>query len=239
MLHRALEQLGKAWYRPRALSIFRDDTDLAVNPELWPKIESSMTDSECVLLLACPEAAGSAGVDGELRHWVDVLKRDPKKVLIALTGGRLVWDEDARDFNWSQTTALPAALQQYFRDGPEPLWADFSAHAVHGSPRIEDAAFRSAALKIAAALHGVTPRDLDSEDLRQHRKTIRTFLAFLAGLAALLLLAIVLFVDARNQRNEADRQRNEADRRARVAQSRALAVQAMDRATSSSTSRCS
>jgi WD40 repeat protein len=222
LLHRALEQLGKPWYKRRSLSIFRDDTDLAVSPQLWPKIESSMTDCEYVLLLACPEAAASAGVNRELRHWVEVLKRDPKNVLIAVTGGRLVWDEESRDFDWSQTTAVPPALQRNFRGGPEPLWADFSRRELDGPQRMEDAAFRAAALKIAAALHGMAPRDLDSEDLRQHRTTIRTFGAFVAGLVILLVAAVLLFVDARNQRNE-------ADRRARIAQSRALAIQAMDR----------
>jgi hypothetical protein len=33
-LESALERFAKPWYRLRAISVFRDDTDLAVNPRL-------------------------------------------------------------------------------------------------------------------------------------------------------------------------------------------------------------
>ena len=35
----ALHGLGRAWYKLRALSIFRDKTSLSADPGLWPAIE--------------------------------------------------------------------------------------------------------------------------------------------------------------------------------------------------------
>jgi WD40 repeat protein len=222
LLQSALERIGKPWYRLRALRIFRDDTDLAANPQLWPHIEASLGSSEFLLLLACPEAAASTGVEREIVHWTEVLKRDPKRILLAVTGGQLAWDEKAHDFDWSRSTAVPPALQRHLRGSDEPLWADFSRCRIRSAREADDPPFRMAAVKVAAALHGLAPRELDSEDLRQHRRTIRTFGAFVAGLVLLLAATVFLFAEAR-------RERNEANRRARVAQSRALAVQAMDR----------
>lgn len=222
VLHSAIEQLGKPWYRRRALNVFRDDTDLAVNPELWPTIERALNESEYFLLLACPESAVSEGVRREVNHWINILKRDSRKVLIAVTGGKLVWNEHEQDFDWSETTPLPVEFKGYFLGHPEPLWADFCDCKSEDRLRADDATFRRAAVKVAAGLHRVAPRDLESADLREHKIRIRIFSALVVSLSVLLVMAVLLFLDAR-------RQRQEAERRARVAQSRALAVQAMDR----------
>lgn len=220
LLQGALERLGKPWYRRHALAVFRDDTDLAIDPQLWPRIEAGLAESEFLLLLANPVSAASAGVRREVRYWTEVLNRDSRNVLIALTGGEIVWDETSADFDWARTR-LPEEMKSWFIGKPEPLWADFRECT---SPRTtaEDVVFREPALKVAAALHGVRPRDLESADLREHRRTIRTFAALVVTLIALLAVIGLLYLDVRYQRNE-------AEQRARIATSRALAVQAMDR----------
>ena len=38
-LQSVVQKLGKAWYRRRALRLFRDDTSLSATPHLWPSIE--------------------------------------------------------------------------------------------------------------------------------------------------------------------------------------------------------
>ena len=55
-LQRALQTLGKPWYRRRALRVFRDDTSLSATPHLWPTIEQALGQSRFLLLLASPEA---------------------------------------------------------------------------------------------------------------------------------------------------------------------------------------
>ena len=44
-LQRGLHKLGKAWYRKRALRVFRDKTSLSANPALWPSIERALSES--------------------------------------------------------------------------------------------------------------------------------------------------------------------------------------------------
>ena len=49
-LQRGLQQLAKPWSRRQALSIFRDDTGLSVNPALWSSVtvrSTSRSTSSC------------------------------------------------------------------------------------------------------------------------------------------------------------------------------------------------
>src|SRR6266511_306145 len=60
-LQEGLQSLGKAWYRRRALRVFRDKTSLTAAPELWPSIERHLAECRAFILLASPEAALSPG----------------------------------------------------------------------------------------------------------------------------------------------------------------------------------
>jgi hypothetical protein len=81
-LQRVLEKLAKPWYRRRAIDLFRDETDLAVNPELWPRIVEAMDSSEYLLLLASSKAAQSHWVAKEVEYWRS--NRDSAKLVVAL-----------------------------------------------------------------------------------------------------------------------------------------------------------
>ena len=58
-LQSVVQKLGKAWYRRRALRLFRDDASLTATPHLWPSIEQALSRSRFLILLASPEAAAS------------------------------------------------------------------------------------------------------------------------------------------------------------------------------------
>ena len=58
-LQTVVQKLGKAWYRRRALRVFRDDTSLSATPQLWPSIEQALGKSRYFVLLASAEAAAS------------------------------------------------------------------------------------------------------------------------------------------------------------------------------------
>ena len=49
-LQRAVQRLGKPWYRRRALRVFRDDTSLSATPHLWPTIERALGESRYFIL---------------------------------------------------------------------------------------------------------------------------------------------------------------------------------------------
>ena len=61
-----LHHFAKGWYQLRAIRVFRDKTNLSVNPGLWGAIEQALNSSEYFLLLASPRAAQSAWVQREV-----------------------------------------------------------------------------------------------------------------------------------------------------------------------------
>jgi WD40 repeat protein len=77
--------------------------------------------------------------------------------------------------------------------------------------------FRDAVADVASAVRGIPKDELESEEVRQHRRTLRT--AWTAGIALLLLgvAATVAAVIAIDQSNEAGDQRDEAQRQAEIA----------------------
>ncbi|MGB7846299.1 MAG: TIR domain-containing protein, partial [Candidatus Acidiferrum sp.] len=169
-LQSSLSRFAKPWYRLRTMRIFRDETSLSANPALWHSIELALGESEYFLLLACPASAKSHWVQQEIRWWLE--NRSIEKLLIVLTDGVIAWDRNLQEFDWAKTTALPACLKGAFPS--EPLFADFRAAKATGKYRDSDGTYRAALLDVAAPLLGRAKDDLDSEDLRLHRKAQRT-----------------------------------------------------------------
>lgn len=212
-LQRHLHRLGRRWYRPAALRVFRDDTSLTASPDLWAAIERALAASRTLVLLAGPAAAASPWVERELAWWQE--HRSPDSLFIVVTGGEVAWDAEAGDFDWERTTALPPRLRGWF--GAEPLWVDLRGHH-------EKAELRSDAATVAAAVHGVPKDRLLSDDLQRQRQLVTV-------LSTLLVVALVAAGTAVWQRGVAIGERDRADQQARVAISRALAAEAENRST--------
>jgi hypothetical protein len=179
-LQRAVQTLGKPWYRRRALRVFRDDTSLSATPHLWPTIEQALGESRYLILLASPEAASSHWVGKEIAWWLEHKSADT--LLIAVTDGTLTWDNTINDFVPSATTPLPPALKDRF--AAEPKWVDLTAYR-DGVDK-HDARFTELAADFAAAIRGMPKEDLLSQEVRQQRKALAS--AWSAA-GALLILA--------------------------------------------------
>jgi TIR domain len=119
-LQSALHSFTKPWYKLRALHIFRDQTNLAVNPALWSSIREAIDQSLFFILLASPEAAASPWVAKEAEYWIG--RNGTARVLIVLTGGTLKWDHLAASFTAEPSNALPPGLLHAFPE--EPLFLD-------------------------------------------------------------------------------------------------------------------
>ncbi|MFD5828282.1 toll/interleukin-1 receptor domain-containing protein [Lentzea sp. NPDC060358] len=210
-LQRSLHRIGRPWHRARALRVFRDDVSLAASPDLWSSIQGALLASRTFVLLACPSSASSAWVGREVALWRE--RKSRETFLIVVTGGEVVWDEAAGDFDWERTTALPAALAGWFP--AEPLWVD-----LRESGRLRGDEFRSAAATVAAGVHGVAKDSLISEDSRQLRRLVSV-------LAGLLSLALVAGGVAVWQQRVAVAERDRATAQARLALSRALSGEAL------------
>jgi WD40 repeat protein len=183
-LQSALHRFAKPWYKLRAVHIFRDQTNLAVNPALWSSIRDALDQSSFFILIASPEAAASQWVAQEADYWIH--KNGPSHMLIVLTGGTLQWNRSEGCFTPESTSALPAALLRSFPEEPlfiDLRWArDSGVRLSMGEPR-----FHEAVLQLASTLHNRPKDELDGEDVRMRR---RARLTAASGLMALLLIAL-------------------------------------------------
>ncbi len=151
----ALQRFGRPWHAQAVVPIFRDATNLSATPELWPKIQEALGDSEFFLLLASEESARSKWVTREIQYWYQ--HRDRPQLLLLLAGGQAYWDDQSRDFDFKRTTALPKAISKMY--STEPLYADFrdikSEHYNLSHP-----GFCDKIATVAATLHGKSKDEL-------------------------------------------------------------------------------
>ncbi|WP_185921904.1 TIR domain-containing protein [Streptomyces sp. WAC06614] len=210
------------WLRRPGLKVFRDTTSLGASSDLGSSITTALAGARYFVYLASPEAAASKWVRQEIAYWRRNHGLD--HFLIALSDGRIVWDDAARDFDWQQTNAIPQELSWAF--AAEPLWVDLRPYRAcdPGDRSMSPGAdFRDRVASLAAPLHGRTKDALDSEDLRLQRKAIRVLRGGVAVLSATTLIAAGAGVFAWQQRGE-------ALARARTSAAQALAARALESA---------
>lgn len=200
-LQSLLETLGKPWYRRRSLSVFRDDACLAAAP-LWPAIENALSHSRYLLLLASPQAAESQWVAREVEYWL--ANKSVDTILIAVTSGRLEWDDGRGDFVWGPFTPLPETLRGRFRS--EPKWVELHGMR-HRSPR-HSRRFADMSATLAAAVHGVSKDVLLSREVWLQRRALMLATVTAATLLVLGLTAAWYWREAVDANEVAIQQRN-------------------------------
>jgi tetratricopeptide (TPR) repeat protein len=183
-LQSVIQRIGKPWYSRRSVRVFRDDTSLSATPHLWPAIETALSQSRFLILLASPESAASKWVNREVAYWLG--QRSIDTLLIGLTDGELVWDEASGDFRQHPDRPLPPLLAGRFP--VEPKWVDLRAYRDRADRR--STSFIELGAEFAAAVRGMPKEDLLSEEVHQQRRaltlalTAATLLFLFAGLAA-------------------------------------------------------
>jgi TIR domain-containing protein len=190
-LQRVLSRLGKPWYQPRGLRIFRDKTTLSATPHLWPAIAGALDDADYFILMASPDAAESRWVQQEIAHWLNptapaqtVAPAD--RILIVLTDGAIVWSDEEQDFDWRRTNALPPGLRKVFKS--EPLYVDLTWARSAKESAAQDPRLLDSVAKLAGAIRGVKPDEIVGEDVRQHRNMKRSA-ATAVGVVLLMMIA--------------------------------------------------
>jgi WD40 repeat protein len=213
-LQAGLQRLAKPWFRLPVIKIFRDQTSLSANPALWSEIERNLDASEYFVLMASDVAARSVWVQRELAWWM--ANRPIERVLIVVTDGEIRWNSDTTDFDWPVTTCLPMNLKGSFRE--EPLYVDMRWAHGRNDLSLRHAQFRAGILNLAAPLHGRPKDELDSEDIRQHRRLRAASWSAVGAIAVLAMGAtIAAFIAVQNA--------NRAVRNAITAISRQYAVE--------------
>lgn len=213
-LQAGLQQFARPWLRLRAIRVFRDQTGLAVTPDLWRAIATAMDAAEYFVLLASPQAAQSYWVDQEVQHWLSQPRAH--RLLIVVTDGNLQWDAAAGAPDESRTDVLPPSLRHRAR---EPLWLDLRWARAAEDLSLQNPMWRDAIASLSSTIRGIPKDQLIGEDVRQHARAVRFRRGALAGLAG---LAVALGIAAA----VAFQQRDLAREQARIAQARQLAAQA-------------
>jgi WD40 repeat protein len=205
-LQNCLQRFARPWIRPWAIRVFRDQTDLGLNPDLWASVEDALSESQYFLLLASPEAAASKWVSREVQYWLS--NRESATLLLILTSGELTWDISAGDFDWSASTALPQTLKHAFHEQPRHLdlrWAKAEDHLSLNHGR-----FRDSIAEIAATLHGKSKAEMESEGVRQAHRARRMAIGAVVGLTSLALSTALAAMLALNRAKIAEERRIEA-----------------------------
>ena len=205
-LQAGLQRFAKPWWQRRALRMFRDESSLSANPHLWSSITEALDDSEWFVLLLSPDAAVSPWVNQEIEYWK--AHKDSSRILPVLTDGSFDWDGDVVG------DAVPDQLRGVFVE--EPRWVDLRFAKDEEQLDLKDPRFADAVADIASALRGVPKDELASEEVKQHRRTVRTAWGAAALVGVLALAAVVFGIQSANNARlaeaEAVRANEAADR---------------------------
>ena len=217
-LQAGLQRFAKPWWKRRALRVFRDEASLSANPHLWSSIVEAMQGSDWFVLLLSPDAAASEWVNREVEYWLEY--KDPNRIIPVVTDGDFAWGEKDID---PVADSAPPALYGAFAD--EPRWVDLRFARTAEQLDLNNASFRAAVADIASAIRGIPKDELESEEVRQHRRTRRTVAAAVVALLFLAvaatgaaLLAIDRGNEATSQRLTAEQNAAEADAQRQVAE---------------------
>jgi WD40 repeat protein len=215
-LQRGLHRFAKPLFRLRAIRVFRDETTLAMTPQLWPEIESALRGSQFLILLADPLSAGSKWVHQEIATWIGM--RRGKGILIVWTGGDLVWDDANHEFDWDHTNALPRLLAGVF-EGNQPLYLDlrWAKEQVHFSRK--HPSFAAGLAQLSAAIRERELDEIFGDDVREQRRALKLLWSGVTSLVLLTTFAGWQWLREFEARQEAQRQ-------TRIAVSRELATAA-------------
>lgn len=172
-----LRRFARPWYRVTAMDVFRDDTNLAANPQLWDEVKKAIECSDYFILLASPAAARSRWVEREVAHRLARWGSD--SLLIGLVDGRVRWDSASGSFNRADTDALPPSLKTARL--PEPLYANFSWVKSGKEQSLRNTRFATEIARLVSTISGQPLDKLIGEHIRQRRRM--KAVAFLATLA--------------------------------------------------------
>jgi WD40 repeat protein len=222
-LQKALGRFGRAWYQRAAFRIFRDETNLSLNPGLWTSIEKALSESEYFLLLCSPDAAQSKWVSREVDYWIR--HSSSQKLLLVLTDGQVIWDPATADFDWSQTT-LPQNLSKAYPE--EPLYMDLRWARTAENLSLMKPRFRDQIADILATLTDRPKDELIGEDVRVQRKARRLAWFISLLLSALTVIAVTAAIWAFHERELAQEQTKLALARQLAARSELLRIQNPD-----------
>ena len=190
----ALQRIAKPLFKMYAIKVFRDQTNMVLSPNLWYTIENALAESEYFLYLASPQAADSEWVQKEIQYWVKNKPLD--KLIIALTDGDIVWDDDGNEFDWENSNSMPFVFNGVYEGIPH--FADFRLIKKEKNFTLNNPLFKREALLVASTIHNKSFAEISEEDEQSYKK-IHRYRYIAIAVFALLLAGMSWFAWKSNQ----------------------------------------
>ena len=204
ILSQQLRSYAKPLFSP-PLSIFRDEDLLVPGGELPKIIRHALADSEYLILLASPSAAKSTWVQDEVFTWCSELGRSDRLIIVLLEGSISI-HTSSKKVDWLNSDALPSCLNTFVTE--VPLYVDLSRLTKPEELDCGNPIFKAAVNNISARIRGVTPYELISEEIAQHKRYIRLRTFFVSALIFFLGIAVMAVIYANVQKEEQERATN-------------------------------
>lgn len=187
----------RPWYKARAKTIFRDLSCLPAGSSLEAELFDRLDQSDHLVVLICPDAAISRGMEKEAAHWFSVPRSG--HVLIVVTGGDCRTWEALREL-------LPPSLKANLIQEPLLVLLQDRRHQILTDPEgVREELIEDLRQLILRLYPGRTWGELRGEERRNRRNALG-----LMGAVVALLLAITFL--ARTQQLRAERGEAEAQR---------------------------
>ena len=193
VIHRFL----RPWYKVRAKTVFRDLSCLPAGSSLNNEIFSRLDRSLHLVVLACPEASKSRGMQVEAHYWFSRPERKGEVLIIVTDGLQQQLRPDNRgEDSWAiiRDHLLPEALRLRFAAN-EPLWVSIEARRNSLLAKPKNEAARGLLIEelkqIFLRLYpGTTWEELHGEERAQRRRAMR----LVGAISSVFLVASLLIL---------------------------------------------
>jgi hypothetical protein len=210
VIQSTIQNFLRPWYKTRAKTIFRDLSCLPAGSSLERELLVRLDRSHHLIVLACPEAALSRGMELEIRHWCS-RDRDGQILVIVTRGDCKSWDDVRKHL-------LPPTARDRLR--AEPLWVsiEHQRSAIQANPN--DPSVRGQLVEVLRQVLLRFYPTYNWEELCGQERFLRR--RVLGLMSAIVLLLLFLSAAAVGFAWYADRQRRIAESRQGVAESQQL-----------------
>ena len=191
-LERALKRYAKPLLKP-PIKIFRDEKHMVPGEGLSQLIRNGLDNSEYLLFLAEKQAAQSKWCESELDYWCNTLKRKERLIIIHI-GDQIVLDQENDRIDWQNTNALPAILRPILNT--IPLYSDLSWVEKDQDTDLENIRYKSLINAIIAKFRGLTPEQINDEEVRVYRRNTRLRNGAITVLVILLVISVIATIVA-------------------------------------------
>jgi len=218
-VERTLWSFGRAWYQLRGLRTYRDETNLAAEPDLWLAIENAIKRSNCLVLVASPRSARSHWVVREVQSFAR--EKGVGGLCIIQISGTLPSTDSIHEQTWFErddAAVHKTVWELLASSGREPLVIDLRPfRSIPERQRLKDADYLSRLASLAAKALAKDKETIWGYFHRAQRIRTTVLGTVICVLLAMSVALTFALLTARQQTREARRQRSLAEGAQKVA----------------------